>query len=219
MALRIAAPPRDVLRRHRRRRPGVHDVGVADEPARFAALVLTPPAWRRGQRIEREVGGLGEDRVLLVRSRPRARIPRRERHAGEALAAHAPVLVQALDPVLVAGAHMCGVPLDAPPLLEQLALMSRMRTNHWRVGMNSSGRSPFSLNLTGCSTGLGSPISAASPPTTRYRAAPAARSLGGALARPTCRPALHARWAAPDRGWRTARCRSRRRRRPSGATS
>ena len=123
MPVGIAAPPRDDLRRERGGRPGVHHVGIADEAARLAALLLAEPARRRRQWIERQVGRFGEDRALIVdRAVAANRIPDRERHAGEALPTHAPVLIQALDPVLVPRAHVGGVPLDPAALLEQLVL-------------------------------------------------------------------------------------------------
>ena len=46
-------PPGD-LRREGRRRPGVHDVGVADEAARLAALRLVEPVGAVGGRVDRQ---------------------------------------------------------------------------------------------------------------------------------------------------------------------
>ncbi len=47
------------------------------------------------------------------------RIPHRERHAEEALAANAPVAAEAVDPVLEAGAHVWRVPVQLTPARDQ----------------------------------------------------------------------------------------------------
>ena len=46
--------PHDDLRRQRRRRPRVHDVGIADKPARLAALVRPIAGRHVGRRIDRQ---------------------------------------------------------------------------------------------------------------------------------------------------------------------
>ena len=48
----VVAPADGDLRRERRRGPGVHDVGVADEAAGLAALGLVVPARRLGRRVD-----------------------------------------------------------------------------------------------------------------------------------------------------------------------
>ena len=97
------------------------------------------------------------------------RVPDRELHAEVALPADAPVLVQALGPALVARAHERRVPPTSAPFASSASFLSSRRTNHWRVVMNSSGRSPFSKNLTMRSIGRGSPWSGAPWPCARVR--------------------------------------------------
>ena len=92
------------LRRERRRRPRVHHVGVADETAGLAALVVGEA--RRARRWTGRSGSVassGSDRVVVVGVAVGVeRVPDRERHAEVALAADEPVAVEALDPGLVA---------------------------------------------------------------------------------------------------------------------
>ncbi len=99
------------LRAQRRGGPGVHDVGIADEAARLAALSLLESGRRFGGGIHRQVLFAGHDRVLVIDPAVCAeRIPDREGNPEEALAAHAPVGVEPAHPGVVALAHVGGMP-------------------------------------------------------------------------------------------------------------
>ena len=109
----VVDPAAGDLRRERRRRPRVHDVRVADEAAGLAALVVGVAGRRLGRRIDRQRRLGRDDRVVVVDLAVRAeRVPQRDRHAEEALAADQPVAVEALDPVVVAVAHVVGEPVQ-----------------------------------------------------------------------------------------------------------
>jgi hypothetical protein len=109
----IVLPVRRDLRRQRRGRPRVHDVGVAHEPAGLPALGRLVAGRHRILRIDRQGGLIGQDRVVVARVAVLVeRVPDGERHAEEPLAAHRPVRVQALDPRGVAPAHERRMPRD-----------------------------------------------------------------------------------------------------------
>ena len=123
----VALPAADDLRGQRRRRPGVHDVGVADEAAGLAALVLGVAGGRVGRRVDRQVGprsaAIGV--VVVGLAVGVERVPDRERHAEEPLPADQPVAVEALDPVLVAApACTAGASCSSSPALERASARS-----------------------------------------------------------------------------------------------
>ena len=99
----VVDPAAGDLRGERRRRPRVHHVGVADEPAGLAALVLGEPGGQSvdgstGSRVSSGVRISSYSRVAVVVEA----VPQRDRNAEEALAADQPVAVEPVDPVLVA---------------------------------------------------------------------------------------------------------------------
>ncbi len=109
----VLLPAAGDLRGERRRRPRVEDVGVADEAAGLVALVLGVAGGRVGRRVDRQLGLGGQQRLVVARLAVLVeRVPDRDRHAEEALAADEPVAVEALDPVVVAVLHVGGVPRD-----------------------------------------------------------------------------------------------------------
>ena len=119
-----SSPAARDLRRERGREPGVEDVGLAREAAGLVALRLVVARRRVERGIDRERLRVGEDRRVEVRRPVRLHpVPDRERHAEEALAAHAPVEVQVLGPVAVAHAHEVRVPGDAVARRDQLLLV------------------------------------------------------------------------------------------------
>ena len=121
----ILAPTAGDLRRERGRGPCVHHVGVAREAPGLAALVGLESGWNVGRRVDGQRGVLGKYRPGVV-DRPVVAngVPDRERHTEEALAADRPVLVEAVDPVLVADAHVLGDPAQlAAAGLELLAVL------------------------------------------------------------------------------------------------
>ena len=125
MALGVDPPVALDLRRQRRGRPGVHDVGLGGEAARLVALVLGVTRGGIGQGIHRQACS-GRRRSGCAKSgSPSAsdRVPDRERNPEVALPRDAPVLVEALDPVGVAGLHVGRVPLDLVALGEQRLLV------------------------------------------------------------------------------------------------
>ena len=66
-----------------------------------------------GRRVDRQRVLGRDDRVVVVELAVVAdRVPQRDRHAEEALAADQPVAVEALDPVVVAVAHVVGEPVQ-----------------------------------------------------------------------------------------------------------
>ena len=64
--IRIVRPAADDLRRQRRGRPGVHDVGIADEPARRAALIGAIARRHVGRGIDRQLILARRDRTLVL---------------------------------------------------------------------------------------------------------------------------------------------------------
>ena len=98
--------------------------GVSDDVAHVSMTSgspTKPPGWPRcvggvagrhvGRRVDRQRVLAGNDRVVVVGLAVVAdRVPQRDRHAEEALAADQPVAVEPLDPVVVAVAHVVGVP-------------------------------------------------------------------------------------------------------------
>ena len=134
----------DDLRGEGRGCPGVHDIGVPGEAPRLVPLLLFIPGRCVAQRIQGKSLLAREDRRPMVGLSLRIeRIPDGEGHSGVALTAHAPVLVQALDPVLVAAPHIGGMPLDLASLLDQLLLviektdepLTRRDELEWAVAM------------------------------------------------------------------------------------
>ena len=143
----VVDPAAGDLRRQRRRRPGVHDVGVADEAAGLAALVVgvaradVSPTGRSA--ASSSAGTIGWS--WSTSPSGAERVPQRDRHAEEALAADQPVAVEALDPVVVAVAHVVGEPvqlLAAQRGTPRAGPASRppLRMYHWRLVTISSGR-------------------------------------------------------------------------------
>ena len=111
--LLVVGPAAHDLRRERGGRPRVHDVRIAGEPARHAALIVAVAARHVGRRIDRQLILARRDRPVVLRSALRVeRVPHRERHAEEPLTADAPVAVQAVGPVLEARLHVCRMPLQ-----------------------------------------------------------------------------------------------------------
>ena len=118
----VVLPPPGDLRGQRRRRPGVHDVRVGDEPSRLAPLGLGVAGGHVGGRVDRQVGLGRQQRMLVVGAPWRVQpVPHRERHAEEALPADEPVRVEPLDPAGVAGFHVGRVPAQLPAPLERAA--------------------------------------------------------------------------------------------------
>ena len=155
----LVQPAAGDLRRQRRGRPRVHDVGIAAEAAGLVALVGAVAVGHVGGRIDRQPILGRRDRMRVVeRAVGEHRIPDRKRHAEEALAADAPVAVEAVDPVLEACLHVGRMPLQlaGAPRAARRGTGSTS-TNHCRLVTISSGRSPFSKNFTACVIGRGSP--------------------------------------------------------------
>ncbi len=93
------------------RGPGVEHVRVAGEPARRVALLGGVAGGNVGGRVDRQVGLVRDNRMVVIGFAVGVdRIPDGEGHTKEALPADQPVAVQPLDPVLVAVAHVGGVP-------------------------------------------------------------------------------------------------------------
>ena len=100
-------------RGERRGGPGVHDVGIADEAAGSATLVLGVARRALGLRVDREVRLVGQDRIRVVDGPLVVEaVPDGERHPEVALARDQPVAVEALHPVVVAVPHVVGVPAE-----------------------------------------------------------------------------------------------------------
>ena len=110
----VVDPAAGDLRRQRRRRPGVHDVGVADEAAGLAALGLV--VARAGRPTTGPSAACPRPGTIGSSWSTDAvggdAVPQRDRHAEEALAADQPVAVEPLDPVVVAVAHVVGEPVE-----------------------------------------------------------------------------------------------------------
>ncbi len=119
--VRVVDPARDDVRRDRRRRPGVHHVGVADEPAGLTTLRLVVPVGRVGRRVDRKASLVRGDRTGPIGCAVvEHRVPDREGHAEEALTSDVPVASEAVDPVLVAHPHEVGVPVELATAGQQL---------------------------------------------------------------------------------------------------
>src|SRR5205807_435798 len=125
--LGVLPRPRDDLRAERGRRPRVHHVGVADEAARPVALLLAVAVGDIRRWVDRKLlltrseRGVEAHAAVLV-----DRIPHGEGNAEEALAAYAPVAGKPVDPVLVAGAHVGGMPAEFAPARDQrVAVLDR----------------------------------------------------------------------------------------------
>ncbi len=120
----VGFPRRHQLRRHRRGGPGIHDVGIARKAARLAALIGGVALGHVGGRIDRQSRFRRHDHIRVVDSAVGAnRVPHRDRHAEETLAADAPVAVEALDPVLITGPHVFRMPADFLPTLDEVVAM------------------------------------------------------------------------------------------------
>ncbi len=117
-----SSQPQAICGRHRRGGPGVHDVGVADEPPGLAALL------RRVARRARRSSGRPAGATRRGRWGGRGRPHRRRRrgyqtgngHAEEALPADQPVAVEPVDPVVEADLHVGRVPVELVAPLEKL---------------------------------------------------------------------------------------------------
>ena len=123
----VGAPAAGDLRAERGRGPGVHHVRIAGEPAGLAALVLRVPGRRVRCRVDgqRRVGRRDRDVVARLAGRVQ-RVPDRDRHPEVTLTADQPVARQAIDPVLVAGAHVRRVPGEFPPAGQQRGAQTRV---------------------------------------------------------------------------------------------
>ena len=119
--VRVHAPTGRNLRGQGGSSPGVQNVRVSDEAARYAALILgvTGSSLRCGVNRQHLFGR--QNRVLVVRlTLSVQRVPDGEGNAEEALARNQPVAVQALNPVLVAATHEGGVPVHLTAALDEL---------------------------------------------------------------------------------------------------
>ena len=116
----VGAPAGGDLWGQRRGGPGVHHVGVADEPAGNAPLGLVVERWAVRGRVHGK-GGL----LRLDRGAPHRRavgveaVPQRDGHPEEALAADEPVAVEPRDPALVAGPHVARHPVHLRAPVDQ----------------------------------------------------------------------------------------------------
>ena len=109
-----------ICRRQRRGRPGVHDVGIADEAARLPPLLGPIARWYVSGRIRRQlIFTRRQDAVVRDASFRVDRIPHRERHAEKTLTADAPIAVQTVGPVLEARPHVRGMPRDLAAARDQ----------------------------------------------------------------------------------------------------
>ena len=117
--------------------------GVSDEVAQVSMMSgspMKPPGWPRwlgvspaGTSEDGSIGQrplVGHDRVVVVDVPVGADgVPDREGHAEEALAGDQPVAVEAVDPVLVAVAHVGRVPVELlaprPGALAQVVVAAR----------------------------------------------------------------------------------------------
>ena len=124
----ILDPAAGNLRRQRRRRPGVHDVGIAGEPARAVALVGRVALGDVSRRVDRQAIFGGQEPGVVVDGAVLAHaIPDGERHAEESLAADAPVAGEPVDPVLEPRLHVRRMPAELAAAGEQrLARVHRL---------------------------------------------------------------------------------------------
>ena len=117
----VDAPAAGDLRGQRRGGPGVHDVRVAEEAVRLAALVLGVAARGVGRRVDRQLRLGRQQRVGVVGlALAVERVPDRERDAEEPLARDEPVAGESGDPVVVADLHVRREPGDLGAVLEHL---------------------------------------------------------------------------------------------------
>ena len=117
----VGLPAAGDVRAERGGGPGVHHVGVADEAAGLAALLLGVAPRSLGRRVDRQLGLARHQRVGVVGLAVAAQgVPDRERDAEEALPRDQPVTVEAVDPVVVAMAHVGGHPLDLGAVVDHL---------------------------------------------------------------------------------------------------
>ncbi len=115
--------PRD-LRGERGGGPRVHHVGVAGEAPRPPAVGLLVPVGHVGGRVHGQLLLAREDRLLVADLAVVVdRVPERERHPEEALAAHAPVAREAVHPILEARSHVGRVPAQLAPTRDQRLAM------------------------------------------------------------------------------------------------
>ncbi|MDW8224318.1 MAG: hypothetical protein RMJ82_15355, partial [Gemmatales bacterium] len=92
--VRIVLPAARDLGGERGGRPGVHDVGLADEAARAAPLLGPVAGWGVARGVDGERRLVGDDRVLVVGLAGRVEgVPQRDRDPEEPLAADAKRLV------------------------------------------------------------------------------------------------------------------------------
>ncbi len=116
----VVLPAAGDLRRQRRRRPRVHDVGVGDETARHAALLGDVALGHVAGRVDgKRVLARQQRGVVVGLTGVVQAVPEREGDAEEALPADQPVAVEAADPVLVARAHERRVPVELAAALDQ----------------------------------------------------------------------------------------------------
>ena len=116
----VGPPPGGDLGGERRRGPGVHHVGVADEAAGAAPVGLVAAGRGVGGGVDGEAVPVGLDGAVPVGGAVVAhRVPQGDGHPEEALAADQPVAVEPVDPALVAGPHVAGHPVHLPAPLHQ----------------------------------------------------------------------------------------------------
>ncbi|CAB4858439.1 unannotated protein [freshwater metagenome] len=109
----VALPAAGDLGGQRTGGPGVHDIGVAHEPARLAALGFGETGRRVAARVDGQVALLRAQDCVVARVACVVQgVPHRNRYPEESLARHEPVAVEAADPVLVAHLHVGWVPVD-----------------------------------------------------------------------------------------------------------
>ena len=116
----VVLPASGDLGTERRGRPGVEHIGIADEPAGYAALFGAVARRNVGRRIDRQIGFGRQERLVVVDLAVGVEaIPDREGHAEESLTAHQPVAVESAHPVVVAVAHMFRMPVDLGAALDE----------------------------------------------------------------------------------------------------
>ena len=107
----VVSPAAHDLRGERRRRPGVHHVGIGREAAGLVALGLLVAGCGDGGGVDGQRRLIGHDRRQEVGDPVGIDgVPDREGHAEEPLAGDVPVAHQPVDPVLVAHPHEVGPP-------------------------------------------------------------------------------------------------------------
>ena len=134
----VGRPAAGDLRGQRRGRPGVHDVRVADEAARLAALVLVVPPGASRRRVDRQLGLGGHQRVVVVGlALVVERVPDREGDAEEALTADQPVAVEAARPSCRSGASCApGIQVISAP---RASISARSPRRGHRCGCTTAG--------------------------------------------------------------------------------